>query len=580
MMNVAKRGQPKTFPDYESAISGEELQDLIRRAERAMALLSSILEREGMAERTLDSLGDLSHLEARYPEEFAEIETLSPNLISGLAGMQALADMSWDLEEWLSLKNTPESAEGIGEPPVSSRISGAKFVEGITRIPLGAVPDAPAPLYEFFPHHAMLDRDQRNTYAYWIDSRAQGNIFEIYDSYIALRAFELINGRGWVEPEDGAAELIQLWLDYHESSPALAAILWRWTEDFIFAHHIEGGLDHLYDSYSRYWIMGPFPDHVVQRLLERPLSLLPMALVEELGGLEFDQLESFVNGDIDYFEKALQVVLFTLDVEIRATASPAGMFGRISPKKKIAKATVAFEGALYGGKRTMVELPPVAPYHSSEHLSSLIRAIVGVVDLEVVRQLDEEADPLERAEFGNDQHRHIAGIVAQAIDGYDRELGLDSLLQLEDDAEDVTLGTAVIADLEDDEDGEIDWSEVIPEEYHKVLDSFDPADIGGPAARERLARLDAADWDSFYADLTRTEYDVLHVIANSVFPLSQVRAVAKASDRSLNQIFRAINTAGRTHLGTGVVDATPKQPRLEALVATPILLQLADQPFG
>jgi hypothetical protein len=96
---MAKRQPEPMFPDYASSISSEELNDLIQRSERAMGILVSILEREELADRTLDSLGDLSHLTERYPTEFAEINELAPELISGLAEMQTLVDMRWDLEE-------------------------------------------------------------------------------------------------------------------------------------------------------------------------------------------------------------------------------------------------------------------------------------------------------------------------------------------------------------------------------------------------------------------------------------------------------------------------------------------------
>lgn len=74
---------------------------------------------------------------------------------------------------------------------------------------------------------------------FWRDEVRQGRYPKTDLSYIFLHIYELINGVGWDEPQEGYRQLNLLWEAYRDSYKRLDQYLGGWIADFSFVHKLD-----------------------------------------------------------------------------------------------------------------------------------------------------------------------------------------------------------------------------------------------------------------------------------------------------------------------------------------------------
>lgn len=102
--------------------------------------------------------------------------------------------------------------------------------------------EAPAlfvPFKSYWPTYGHMTGEQSRWYFYWRDEVRQGRYPKTDLSYVFLHTYELINGVGWTEPEEGYRQLSLLWEAYRDSFKRLDQYLGGWIADFSFVHKLE-----------------------------------------------------------------------------------------------------------------------------------------------------------------------------------------------------------------------------------------------------------------------------------------------------------------------------------------------------
>ena len=89
-----------------------------------------------------------------------------------------------------------------------------------------------APLTMLYPCYQRLGYDQLRTYFSWRTEVRNNRLQPTWLSYIFLYIYELLNGIGVNDPQEGLAKLLDIWLTYRQAEPALDTYLPRWLKDY------------------------------------------------------------------------------------------------------------------------------------------------------------------------------------------------------------------------------------------------------------------------------------------------------------------------------------------------------------
>lgn len=95
------------------------------------------------------------------------------------------------------------------------------------------------PFKSYWPTYGHMTGAQSRWYFFWRDEIRQGRYPKTDLSYIFLHTYELINGVGWEQPQDGYRQLCKLWEAYRDQYKRLDQYLGGWIADFIFVHKLE-----------------------------------------------------------------------------------------------------------------------------------------------------------------------------------------------------------------------------------------------------------------------------------------------------------------------------------------------------
>ena len=93
----------------------------------------------------------------------------------------------------------------------------------------------PAPQVDFFsymPQYTQLNAAQLAYYLWWRTSFHRGTCLPCAYSYLLLYLYELINLGDHIDPAEGQARMLRLWLAYREEHPRLDPLIREWLCDY------------------------------------------------------------------------------------------------------------------------------------------------------------------------------------------------------------------------------------------------------------------------------------------------------------------------------------------------------------
>lgn len=95
------------------------------------------------------------------------------------------------------------------------------------------------PFKSYWPTYGHMTGAQSRWYFFWRGEVRQGRYPKTDLSYIFLHVYELINGVGWIQPQDGYRQLALIWEAYRDQYKRLDQYLGGWIADFAFVHKLE-----------------------------------------------------------------------------------------------------------------------------------------------------------------------------------------------------------------------------------------------------------------------------------------------------------------------------------------------------
>ena len=96
-----------------------------------------------------------------------------------------------------------------------------------------------APFKRYYPQYDSMTESQRKWYFYWRNEVRYERYLRSDLSYIFLYVYELINGIGWQDPQDGYYMLMEIWTAYRSDFPKLDDYMGDWIADFVLVHQLD-----------------------------------------------------------------------------------------------------------------------------------------------------------------------------------------------------------------------------------------------------------------------------------------------------------------------------------------------------
>ncbi len=232
------------------------------------------------------------------------------------------------------------------------------------------------PFRAISPHYERMSESQANWYFYWRDQVRKGNYLDTDKGYLLLHVFELINNIGVKNALDGYLQLRQLWLAYRDALPGIDYLLLGWLADYVIINPCSIDVRQIYtDDAALEYTLAAFPDLLVEFYLEKPLSEMPLFLIQEL--IDYDLLKSkFFNSEHrDILVSTIPKVLEQVNQHM-VKSNNEGIFERFRPRSSITITREPFKNALYAGTVEEVTLITILPYTLREPLKYLLTGIV------------------------------------------------------------------------------------------------------------------------------------------------------------------------------------------------------------
>ena len=233
-----------------------------------------------------------------------------------------------------------------------------------------------SPFRHLWPSYNKMNRQQSLWYFYWRDQVRKGNYLDTDSGYIMLHSYELIHNIGVKNALDGYLQLRQLWLSYRKGAKELDSYMIDWLADYVVINDCSIDATQIYTDEAAFdYTLFYHPDLLLGQYLERPLSEMPLALIEKLTDYELRKSKFYNSDHGPLLEEYIPKVLDKVN-EHMVKSSGEGIFERFRPDKSITIRRPRFMNALYGSPMQELTVTSFLPYTTSQPLKYLLTGIV------------------------------------------------------------------------------------------------------------------------------------------------------------------------------------------------------------
>ncbi|GGO00414.1 TerB N-terminal domain-containing protein [Saccharibacillus kuerlensis] len=95
------------------------------------------------------------------------------------------------------------------------------------------------PFSSYWPTYAAMKPEQEQWYFYWRSQFRSGEKVETDLSYLFIYIYELINGIGWEQPQEGMEAMIRVWESYRARFRRLDGYMADWVREFALVHALD-----------------------------------------------------------------------------------------------------------------------------------------------------------------------------------------------------------------------------------------------------------------------------------------------------------------------------------------------------
>lgn len=260
---------------------------------------------------------------------------------------------------------------------ISSSTREQQFVEQARIWEQRVDPAAPfVPFMCYWPQYGDMSEGQTRWYFYWRNEVREGRYPTTDLSYIFLCIYELINGIGWKEPEQGCRLMKDIWIAYREAFPKLDFYMLDWMIDFILVHH----LDIPVRDVSLHAPSGASGDVLELELMNRFMSQppdLPLEVVNKISNYNVMRSKFYTDGGQAELHVYIPKVFAAVDGYM-AKKYGTRLIELFHPGEAVRRERYLFRSAVYDsslyGSSVAMELIPVSSHGPlREFATQLIR---------------------------------------------------------------------------------------------------------------------------------------------------------------------------------------------------------------
>ncbi|WP_171715870.1 TerB N-terminal domain-containing protein [Paenibacillus phytohabitans] len=435
------------------------------------------------------------------------------------------------------------------------------------------------PFKSYWPTYGHMTGAQSRWYFFWRDEVRQGRYPKTDLSYIFLHIYELINGVGWDEPQDGCRQLGLLWEAYRDKYKRLDQYLGGWIADFSFVHKLDIPLSEI--VIRTRGLAGDLAELELVRCLSAAPEQLSIEVLSMMSDYDISKSKFYTAEGKAAAEKYIPQVVALIDTYV-ARKHGSNLITMFPPGPPVVRERYLFRSAVYDislyGYSVLI---PVVRISKSPPLRSLItrlfrltenklRALMGyrgrLKDVKVDADMEDLVTRFLQREFrkAEQEEKGPAVVIDQR-----------KLEQLKNDSEVVRSLLTVEEALEKDD--ETDWDNEAVDEDEPGSASFAAGSRSEePAVRESdeekldiiveepvvqgqadsplpTINAEADSWTSFASELSLLQRDVLLALAEDD-GLVKVNRLAAGGGTMAELLFDEINELAMDSLGDLVID--------------------------
>ncbi|MNO26561.1 hypothetical protein D3C76_164150 [compost metagenome] len=234
------------------------------------------------------------------------------------------------------------------------------------------------PFKSYWPTYGHMTGAQSRWYFFWRDEVRQGRYPKTDLSYIFLHVYELINGVGWDEPQDGYRQLNLLWEAYRDQYKRLDQYLGGWIADFSFVHHLDVPLSGIV-ARSR-GLAGDLAELELMRCLTAAPEQLTFEALTVMSDYDISKSKFYTGEGKTAAERYIPQVVALIDAYV-ARKHGSNLIGMFPPGPPVVRERYLFRSAVYDislyGYSVLV---PVVRISKSPPLRSLITRLFRLTE--------------------------------------------------------------------------------------------------------------------------------------------------------------------------------------------------------
>ncbi|GAS81437.1 TerB N-terminal domain-containing protein [Paenibacillus amylolyticus] len=201
------------------------------------------------------------------------------------------------------------------------------------------------PFMSYWPTYGVMNEAQRKWYLYWRKEVRQGSYPDTDLSYLFVHIYELINGIGWQNPEDGYDQLKQLWVNYRERLPQLNIYMQEWMVDYVLVHQMEMSLSEVMGLSGGY-LPAEMLDMELQRILQEKVSDISLNVLQRYYDYDITLSKFYRDGGKEVMEQYIPRVMALVDSYLERTRQ-VGLLSEFQPNDERTVERILFRKAVY-----------------------------------------------------------------------------------------------------------------------------------------------------------------------------------------------------------------------------------------
>lgn len=201
------------------------------------------------------------------------------------------------------------------------------------------------PFMSYWPTYGVMNEAQRKWYMFWRKEVRQGRYPDTDLSYLFVHIYELINGIGWQNPQDGYDQLKQLWVNYRERLPQLNIYMQEWMVDYVLVHQMEVSLSEVMVLSGGY-LPAEMLDRELQRILQEKVSDISLNMLQRYYDYDITLSKFYRDGGKEVMEQYIPRVMALVDSYLERTRQ-VGLLPECNPNDERTMERILFRKAVY-----------------------------------------------------------------------------------------------------------------------------------------------------------------------------------------------------------------------------------------